>query len=355
MTARLRPELAGLPVYVPGKTVPGSIKLASNETVFGPLPGVRAAIEQATDIVNRYPDNGCVHLKAALAKHLGPGFEPEHVAVGAGSVSLCQQLIQITASAGDEVIFGWRSFELYPPLVQVAGAAAVRVPLTDHTFDLYAMLAAITERTRLIFVCNPNNPTSTAVDPDALTRFVEAVPPHIVVALDEAYVEYIRDDMAPDSLALVRAHPNVVVLRTFSKAYGLAGLRVGYAVGHRDVITALDQVYVPFSVTSVSQAAAIASLDAADELLTRTDALVADRARVSARLREVGFTLPPSQANFVWLPLGPRTQNFVTRAADAGIVVRPYGDDGVRVSIGAPEENDALLEFAGNWMTERNE
>ncbi|BBX41180.1 pyridoxal phosphate-dependent aminotransferase [Mycobacterium simiae] len=355
MTARLRPELAGLPVYVPGKTVPGSIKLASNETVFGPLPSVRAAIEQATDIVNRYPDNGCVHLKATLAKHLGPGFEPEHVALGAGSVSLCQQLIQITASAGDDVIFGWRSFELYPPLVQVAGAVAVRVPLTDHTFDLSAMLAAITERTRLIFVCNPNNPTSTVVDPDALTRFVEAVPPHIVVALDEAYVEYIRDDMAPDSLGLVRAHPNVVVLRTFSKAYGLAGLRVGYAVGHRDVITALDQVYVPFSVTSVSQAAAIASLDAADELLTRTDALVADRARVSARLREVGFTLPPSQANFVWLPLGPRTQNFVTRAADAGIVVRPYGDDGVRVSIGAPEENDVLLEFAGNWMTERNQ
>ncbi|WP_264992589.1 aminotransferase class I/II-fold pyridoxal phosphate-dependent enzyme, partial [Mycobacterium montefiorense] len=202
MTARLRPELAGLPVYVPGKTVPGSMKLASNETVFGPLPSVRAAIEQATDVINRYPDNGCVQLKAALAKHLGSGFEPEHVAVGAGSVSLCQQLVQITAAAGDEVVFGWRTFELYPPQVQVAGATAIKVPLIDHTFDLYAMLAAITERTRLIFVCNPNNPTSTVVDPDALTRFVEAVPPHIVIAIDEAYVEYIRDGMAPDSLGL---------------------------------------------------------------------------------------------------------------------------------------------------------
>ena len=327
--------------------MPGAIKLASNETVFGPLPSVRAAIERATDVVNRYPDNGCVELKAALAKRLD--FAPEQVAVGCGSVSLCQQLVQITAAAGDEVIFGWRSFELYPPQVQVAGATAIRVPLTDHTFDLYAMLTAVTEHTRLIFVCNPNNPTSTVVDPDALNRFVEAVPPHILIAIDEAYVEYIRDGMLPDSLGLVRAHSNVVVLRTFSKAYGLAGLRVGYAVGHPDVITALDKVYVPFTVSSVAQAAAIASLDAADELLARTDAVVGERVRVSAELRGAGFTLPPSQSNFVWLPLGPRTLDFVEQAADARIVVRPYGTDGVRVTVGAPEENDALLRFARSW------
>jgi histidinol-phosphate aminotransferase len=347
VSARLRPELDGLPVYVPGKTVPGAIKLASNETVFGPLPSVRAAIERATDVANRYPDNGCVELKTALAKRLD--FAPEQVAVGCGSVSLCQQLVQITAAVGDEVIFGWRSFELYPPQVQVAGATAVRVPLTDHIYDLYAMLAAVTEHTRLIFVCNPNNPTSTVVDPDALTRFVEAVPPHILIAIDEAYVEYIRDGMLPDSLGLVRAHSNIVVLRTFSKAYGLAGLRVGYAVGHPDVVTALDKVYVPFTVSSVAQAAAIASLDAADELLARTDALVGERVRVSAELRDAGFTLPPSQSNFVWLPLGPRTLDFVEQAADARIVVRPYGTDGVRVTVGAPEENDALLRFARSW------
>ncbi len=153
----------------------------------------------------------------------------------------------------------------------------MQVPLTDHTYDLDAMLAAVTDRTRLIFVCNPNNPTSTVVDPDALARFVEAVPSDILIALDEAYVEYIRDDMLPDSFGLVRAHSNVVVLRTFSKAYGLAGLRVGYAVGDPDIITALGKVYVPFSATSISQAAAIASLDAADELLARTDAVVAER------------------------------------------------------------------------------
>ena len=332
--------------------MPGAIKLASNETVFGPLPSVRAAIERATDIVNRYPDNGCVQLKAALAEHLGSDFAPEHVAVGCGSVSLCQQLIQITASASDEVIYGWRSFELYPPLVLVSGATPIQVPLTDHTFDLYAMLAAVTERTRLIFVCNPNNPTSTVVDPDALARFIQAVPPHILIAIDEAYVEYIRDDMAPASLDLVRIHSNVVVLRTFSKAYGLAGLRIGYAVGHPDLITALDKVYVPFTVSSLAQAAAIASLAAADELLARTDALVSERARVGAALRDAGFTLPPTQANFVWLPLGPRTLDFVKQAADARIVVRPYGTDGVRVTIGAPDENDALLRFAREWITQ---
>jgi histidinol-phosphate aminotransferase len=354
VTARLRPELAGLPVYVPGKTVPGAVKLASNETVFGPGPSVRAAIERATDVANRYPDNGCVELKVALATHLSSmghaDFAPEQVAVGCGSVSLCQQLVQITAAAGDEVIFGWRSFELYPPQVQVAGATAIQVPLTNHTYDLHAMLAAVTEHTRLIFVCNPNNPTSTVVDPQALASFVEAVPSHILIAIDEAYVEYIRDGMLPNSLELVRSYSNVVVLRTFSKAYGLAGLRVGYAVGHPDMITALDKVYVPFTVSSVAQAAAIASLEAAAELLARTDAVVAERARVSETLRGAGFTLPPSQANFVWLPLGMRTLDFVEQAADARIVVRPYGTDGVRITIGAPEENNALLQFARGWI-----
>jgi histidinol-phosphate aminotransferase len=347
VTARLRPEIAALPAYVEGKTVPGSIKLASNETVLSPLPGVRAAIERAADTVNRYPDNGYAELRLRLAAHVG--FAPEHVSAGCGSVSLCQQLIQITSDPGDEVVFGWRSFEIYPLQVRTAGAVGVQVPLRDHAFDLDAMLAAVTDRTRLIFVCNPNNPTSTVVDPGALARFVAAAPSRILIAIDEAYVEYTREPLLPDSFGLVRAHSNVVVLRTFSKAYGLAGLRVGYAVGDPEVITALGKVYVPFTVTSISQAAAIASLDAAGELLARTDAVVAERVRVSAALRDAGFTLPPSQANFVWLPLAERTADFVAQAADAGIVLRPYGGDGVRVTVGAPEENDALLRFARGW------
>lgn len=358
VTARLRPELAELPAYTEGKTITGAIKLASNETVHGPLPSVRAAIQQAVAAVNRYPDNHNVELRSRLARHLDPGggIAPEHIAVGCGSVNLCQRVIQATASVGDEVLYGWRSFEMYPLQVRVAGAIPVQVPLRDHTFDLCAMLASVTDRTRLIFVCNPNNPTSTVVEPEALARFVEAMPPHILVAIDEAYLEYIRDGLQPDSLSLVRSYSNVVVLRTFSKAYGLAGLRVGYAVGDPQVITALNKVGVPFTTTNVSQAAAIASLDAADELLARTDAVVSERARVTAALQDAGFTLPPSQANFVWLPLQQRTPAFVAGAADAGIVVRPYGTDGVRVTIGAPEENDALLRFATNWThcDERN-
>ncbi|MGE2720084.1 histidinol-phosphate transaminase [Mycolicibacterium celeriflavum] len=348
MTVRLRPELADLPAYTPGRTVPGAIKIASNETVHPPLPSVRAAIAEAVGNINRYPDNGYVELRERLAKHVN--VAPENISVGCGSVSLCQQLIQITSTVGDEVLFGWRSFEIYPLQVRTAGATPVAVPLTDHTHDLDAMLAAVTDRTRLIFVCNPNNPTGTVVAPDALARFVAAVPPHIVIALDEAYVEYIREPMIPDSLGLVRSHPNLVVLRTFSKAYGLAGLRVGYAVGDPDLITALGKVYVPFTATSVSQAAAIASLDAADELLARTDAVVAERSRVTAELRGAGYTVPDSQANFVWLPLPGRAQEFAEASADNRIIVRPYGDDGVRVTVAAPHENDAFLEFARRWI-----
>ena len=259
-------------------------------------------------------------------------------------------MIQITSSVGDEVLYGWRSFEIYPLQVRTAGATPVQVPLTDHTFDLDAMLAAITDRTRLIFVCNPNNPTGTVVDPEKLARFIEAVPPDILIALDEAYVEYIRDDLLPDSLGFVRARRNVVVLRTFSKAYGLAGLRIGYAVADPDVIAALSKVYVPFTATSVSQAAAIASLDAADELLARTDTVVAERARVTEALRDAGYTVPPSQANFVWLPLPGRAQEYARAAADSRIIVRPYGEDGVRVTVAAEHENDAFLEFARNWI-----
>ncbi len=350
MTARLRPELADLPAYTPGKTVRGAIKLASNETVDGPLPAVRDAIAAAVETINRYPDNGHVELKEHLARHLGGDIATENIAVGCGSVSLCQQLIQITCGVGDEVVFGWRSFEVYPLQVRVAGAVPVQVPLRDHTFDLEAMLAAVTDRTRLIFVCNPNNPTSTVVDPDDLARFVAAVPADILVVIDEAYAEYIRDGLLPDSLGLTREYPNVVVLRTFSKAWGLAGLRVGYAVGDPEVITALGKVYVPFTSSTIAQAAAIASLGCAEELMARTDAVVAERRRVSAELAALGYAFPSSQANFVWLPLGERTAEFTQAAADARVLVRPYGSDGARVTIGSPAENDVFLGFARDWV-----
>ena len=344
---RIRPDLDDLPAYAPGKTFPGAIKLASNEVTEGPLPSVIDAITDAASSLNRYPDNAIVELTATLAKKLG--VTEDEVQVGCGSVILCQNLILITCEPGDEVIFGWRSFETYPLATRAVHGTPVPVPLTgDNVYDLDAMAAAITDRTRLIFVCNPNNPTGTVVDADDLRAFLRKVPSDVVVALDEAYYEYMRPGPAQayDAPELHREFANLVVLRTFSKAYGLAGLRVGYAIADPRVVTALRKVHVPFSVTSLSQRAAIACLAADDELLARTDAVVAERTRVTARLRELGYRVPDTQANFVWLDLGRAALDFAGQAIDNKLVVRPFDGDGVRVTVTVPEENDAFLAFA---------
>lgn len=348
MTARTRPDLDAIPGYIPGRTVAGAIKLASNETTAGPLPSVRDAIADAVAGVNRYPDNAATALTDALADFLD--VPSANVVVGCGSVSLCQELVQATCSAGDEVVFGWRSFEAYPIVTLVAGATAVRVPLTDDdVHDLDAMAAAVTDRTRLMFVCNPNNPTGTVVDPADLDRFLDTVPEHVLVVLDEAYFEY--TDRRIDGVEVGRTRPNVMVLRTFSKAYGLAGLRVGYGVGAPSVVTAMKKVHTAFSVSSVAQSAAIASLAASDELLSRTEIVVAERARLRDGLREAGYQVADSFANFVWLPLGAASGRFSADATDARILVRAYGDDGVRVTVGDPHENDAFLDFAAAAAT----
>lgn len=357
MPPRTRRDLDALPAYVPGRTVPGAVKLASNETTQGPLPSVAAAIARAAESAHRYPDSGATELTARLAE--AAGVAPENVAVGCGSVSLCQQLVQATCEAGDEVLFAWRSFEAYPIVAQVALATPVRVPLdADGSHDLPAMAAAVTDRTRVIFVCNPNNPTGTFVGARALEEFLAQVPSHVIVALDEAYIEYARpghgrtdapgpgDDAVPDGVELARRHPNVVVLRTFSKAYGLAGVRVGYAIGDRRLIAALRKVYVPFSVSALAQAAALACLDARAELLARTGAVVAERERMAAALTAAGYAVTPSAANFLWLPLGPLSAEYADRSADAKVIIRPYGDDGVRITVGDPDENDRFLAFA---------
>jgi histidinol-phosphate aminotransferase len=261
-------------------------------------------------------------------------------------VSLCQELVQATCNDGDEVIFAWRSFEAYPVVTQVAGATPVKVPLTaDHGHDLDAMLAAITDRTRLIFVCNPNNPTGTALTKAELERFLDAVPADVLVALDEAYFEYNRSDA--DGIALFRGRPNVVVLRTFSKAYGLAGLRVGYAIADPEVAASIRKATPPFTVTDLAQTAAVASLESADELMERVESIVAERTRVRRALIAQGWNVPDSQANFVWLPLGDDATAFAD--ACAPLSVRPFAGDGVRVSIGDPAANDRFLEAAARF------
>ncbi|SEP49711.1 histidinol-phosphate transaminase [Amycolatopsis saalfeldensis] len=345
-----RPDLESLPKYVPGRTILGAIKLASNEVPGGPLPSVRAAITDAMGDVNRYPDSGSQALRERLAADLDVPID--RLAVGCGSVSLCQQLIQAVCGPGDEAMFAWRSFEAYPIVTQVAHAVGVKIPLTDgYGLDLDAMLAAITDRTKLIFVCNPNNPTGTVLHRDEIERFIEAVPEHVLVVLDEAYKEFVTDSEVPDGVEFTRTHNNVAVLRTFSKAYGLAGLRIGYAVASAPIAEALRQVYVAFSVNAIAQVAAIASLDAADELLERCQEIITERERVRNSLVDMGYDIPPTQANFVWFPLGERTVAFSEHMLDRKLIVRPFPGDGARVTIGTPEENDLFLAAAREFLS----
>lgn len=352
---KLRAELDGVPAYVPGKPAaaggPVAFKLSSNENPYPPLPGVMESALAAAANFNRYPDMACTGLMNELADRFGVPLS--HLATGTGSVGVAQQLLQATSGPGDEVIYAWRSFEAYPIITQVSGATSVKVPLNEgEVHDLDAMADAITDRTRMIFVCNPNNPTGTVVRRAELERFLDWVPGDVLVVLDEAYREFIRDVEVPDGIEIYRDRPNVAVLRTFSKAYGLAGLRVGFAVAHEPVAAALRKTAVPFGVSQLAQDAAVASLRAEDELLGRVGSLVSERQRVQRALAGQGWTVPDSQANFVWIRLGDRTADFAAACERAGVVVRPFAGEGVRVSIGEDEANDLFLKVAEAYRKE---
>ncbi|MCQ4207761.1 MULTISPECIES: histidinol-phosphate transaminase [Streptomyces] len=352
---KLRAELAGIPTYKPGKPAaaggPVAYKLSSNENPYPPLPGVMEQAMAAAGTFNRYPDMACTGLMNELADRFG--VPVSHLATGTGSVGVAQQLLQATSGPGDEVIYAWRSFEAYPIITQISGATSVRVPLTDgEVHDLDAMADAITDRTRLIFVCNPNNPTGTVVRRAELERFLDRVPSDVLVVLDEAYREFIRDAEVPDGVEIYRDRPNVAVLRTFSKAYGLAGLRVGFAIAHEPVAAALRKTAVPFGVSQLAQDAAVASLRAEDELLGRVGSLVGERTRVVDALRAQGWTVPETQANFVWLRLGEKTMDFAAACEQAGVVVRPFAGEGMRATIGETEANDIFLQAAEAFRKE---
>lgn len=349
-TPRFRPILDQFAPYKPGRApAPGarSFKLSSNESPFGPLPSVLKVITDASAEVNRYPDNGAAELTAAIAARFG--VPAAHVAVGCGSVGVAQQLLEAVGEPGAEVLYAWRSFEAYPYLSDLASATSVRVPLRTERHDLAAMADAITGQTRLVFVCNPNNPTGTVVHRAELIEFLDRVPGDCLVVLDEAYSQYVRDGDVPDGMALYPDRPNVAVLRTFSKAYGLAGLRVGFLVGHEPVAAAVRKTMLTFTVNSLAQAAAVASLAAEAELLDRVDAVVAERQRVCRELAGQGWTVPPTEANFVWLRLNEDTGDFADACDRAGISIRPFAGEGARISIGDQAANDAFLEVAAAY------
>jgi histidinol-phosphate aminotransferase len=325
------------------------VKLSSNENPFPPLPGVEAAIADAAASVNRYPDFGSARLVNALAARLE--VDPGQIAVGTGSVAVLGQVMNAMAGAGDEIVIPWRSFEAYPILATLAGASLVRVPLrADGSHDLDAMAAAVTDRTRLVMVCTPNNPTGTAVRRDQLERLLAQVPGDVLVAIDEAYVEFVRDAESPDALDLAMTRDNVIVLRTFSKAYGLAGLRVGYAVGPAAVVAELRKAQLPFGVTAMAEQAAIASLAGEHELLRRVEVLVQERSRVVDALRAMSYNHPDAQGNFVWLPLGIRADAFAGATEAAGVIVRPFAGEGVRVTIGEQPANDRWLAVLDDFL-----
>ena len=345
---RIRPEIAALPAYKQGRQAGAdAFKLSSNENPFEPLPSVVAAVQTAVAF-NRYPDATASRLRARLAERYGVGDDAVHIA--AGSVSILYQLTQATSGPGDEILFSWRSFEAYPGLAVVAGARSIMVPNdAQGGHDLDAMADAITDRTRMVIVCTPNNPTGPVVTQTAFDAFLAKVPADLLVVLDEAYAEFVTD---PDAVAGARViaagHPNVVVLRTFSKAYGLAGLRVGYAVGDTRVLDAARAAGIPLSVTAAAEEAALASLDAEDELRERVRALAARRDDLAARLRDAGWDVPDAQGNFVWLPAGERALEVAAAFEDAGLIVRPFAGDGVRISIGEHESIEQVVRVAAS-------
>jgi histidinol-phosphate aminotransferase len=351
----VKPWIRDLAPYVPGKPaeeldrergISGSLKLASNESPLGPSPRAVAAMREALESVHRYPDGASFGLRRKLAARLAVG--EEQLVFGAGADEILELLAKVLLGPGDECVFAWPSFAMYPIVVRGMGAEPVRVPLdAGLVHDLPAMARAIGARTKLVFVCNPNNPTGTAVGREAFDRFAEGLPPDLVLAIDEAYFDFRRRSDFPDALAWVRRRPGTIALRTFSKAYGLAGLRVGYGVADPELASYLERARHPFNVNRLAEVAAEAALDDREytERLRRNNAEGIEY--LGRELRALDFEVWESEANFV-LARPPRAGARVAeRLMDEGVIVRPLGGFGlpehVRITVGLPEENERLV------------
>lgn len=349
-TPAVRAAVAALPAYVPGARAPGrsAWKLSSNENPAAPPPETLHVLAAALADMNRYPDMYATDLRAAVADQLG--VDADTVACANGSVAALAHVLSVFCETGSEVVYAWRSFEAYPIAIGVSGATGVRIPvLPDGRHDLPAMAAAVTERTALVILCSPNNPTGPALTEEEVRGFLKAVPPTVPVLLDEAYIEYVTRPGAADGVRLLPEYGNVIVLRTFSKAYGLAGLRVGYAVAHPEIAAAIRAVSTPFGVSSLAQTAALHALLHRDSLMTAVAATTAERERVLSTLREQGWDVPDADGNFVWLELKEQSAPFAAAARGAGLILRAFAGEGVRVTVAEPGANDAFLAFAGHW------
>lgn len=346
--------MLSVPAYRQGIAAPpDGFKLSSNEIALDPLPSVRERVRAASSSFNRYGDANQLELRTRLAEQFG--VTAEHIHVAAGSVSILYQLVTAACGPGDEYIHAWPSFEAYPALGLAASARAQAVPLRpDATHDLPTMAQAVNENTRAILLCTPNNPTGPIIRRDEFDAFMRAIPSDILVILDEAYREFITDSAAVFGEDVIQHYPQLVVLRTFSKAYGLAGLRIGYAVGDPTILRAAKTVSIPLSVTQMAGEGALASLDAEDELFERIAQIAVVRDQLAADLRELGFSVPEAQGNFVWLALGDAAQDCAVFFAQAGVVTRAFPGFGVRVSVGEPESIPRVLELASRFISEHH-
>ncbi len=346
----MRGDLARIPVYKPGRPVDGVarglgiadvVKLASNENPLPPFPEVQAAIGAAAGATNRYPDTTSHHLVLAVAEY--HGVEPERIWVGAGSTQLIVCIALAACEPGTSTVFAEPSFVMYPIATLLAGAEPVTAPLdADHRHDLDAMLAAVRDDTRIVFVCNPNNPTGTHVPARSIVALVDRLPDDVLVVVDEAYVDYVSSGDQASALPLATERDNVVVLRTFSKVYGLAGLRVGYAVGDPATLAMFLPAQPPFSVTSLGQVAAREALRHVDRLAQRVKDNDVGRNWLVSELAERGVSVVPSEANFVWVLPGSDVADLADRLIQRGVIVRPIGD-GLRVSVGTVAENERFI------------
>jgi histidinol-phosphate aminotransferase len=355
VTAPFRPELDGLVPYEPGRPVEivqrelgiagRIVKLASNEGPWGPVPAALDAIIAAARAGNRYPDGGCYALRTALAEWHGLPFG--QVVVGNGADGVLNYLALSLLEPGDEVAFCWPSFPVYPINAAKMGAVAVRAPLAGSSYDLEALAACVNQRTKIVYVTNPNNPTGGMVVRAELARFLDGLPEHVLPVLDEAYFEYVDDPEYPDGASehLARGR-RCVVLRTFSKIYGLAGFRVGYGLCPPDIAAACLKVKNAFDVTQSALDAALASMGAGEEVARRRDATRAGRERLAAGLQARGFEPLPAVANFVCVDVGDGAA-FASRLERKGVIVRPLGPFGdpasVRISVGSEQELDRLF------------
>lgn len=348
-----RPAIGALTGYRPGRSasqanrdhgLTDAIKLAGNENPYPPVPAVAEAVAKEIESANLYRDHRAAALRAAIADRVG--IDADRVTVGAGSIAIIYQLAVAYLDPGDEVLTPWISFEAFPVIAQTMGAVLVEVPIVEHAYDLDAVADAVGERTRMITLANPNNPTGTAVSTGQIRKLLDRVPDDVVVLVDEAYREFMDPalgDPADPADGLLADHANVIVTRTFSKAYSLAGVRVGYAMADPEIIAAVDQCLIPFNVNGPAQAAALAALEARDQIRPRLAALTAERERVTAELRGRGWAVPDSQANFVFLPAGDRTDDICVGLERRGVVTRPFTGWGLRVTVSLPAHNDRFL------------